>query len=223
MNAPAIRAATYDDLLQVPENLVAEIIHGQLITHPRPAPRHAWASSSLGGELVSPRDKGRGGPGGWWILDEPELHLGPHVLVPTLAGWRRERLPTLPEAAWFELTPDWICEVLSPSTARTVSSGAIPPGPSAFATIGHGSLAAALPCHAPCRWRLANSRRKQGSAITSLPTCCPRRRCANTSSATSSCRIRISTCCAPSVANAPAPYRSCPWTGGRQPSGSTVH
>jgi Uma2 family endonuclease len=115
-----------DDLLQVPENLVAGIIHGQLITHPRPAPRHAWASSSLGGELVSPRDKGRGGPGGWWILDEPELHLGPHVLVPTLAGWRRERLPTLPEAAWFELTPDWICEVLSPSTARTDRAEKLP-------------------------------------------------------------------------------------------------
>jgi len=118
MNEPAARAATYEDLLQVPENLVAEIIHGQLITHPRPAPRHAVASSSLGMELGGPFDKGRGGPGGWWILDEPELHLGPNVLVPDLAGWRRERLPTLPETAWFELPPDWICEVLSPSTAR---------------------------------------------------------------------------------------------------------
>jgi Uma2 family endonuclease len=126
MNAPAIRAATYDDLLQVPENLVAEIIHGQLITYPRPAPRNAWASSSLGGELVSPFDKGRGGPGGWWILDEPELHVGPHVLVPDLAGWRRERLPTLPETAWFELAPDWICEVLSPSTARTDRAQKLP-------------------------------------------------------------------------------------------------
>jgi Uma2 family endonuclease len=118
MSEPATRAATYEDLLQVPENRVAEIIHGQLVTHPRPAPRHARASSSLGGVLVNPFDLGRGGPGGWWILDEPEPHLGPHVLVPDLAGWRRERLPALPETAWFELAPDWICEVLSPSTAR---------------------------------------------------------------------------------------------------------
>jgi Uma2 family endonuclease len=118
MSEPATRAATYEDLLQVPENLVAEIIHGQLVTHPRPAPRHAVTSSSLGIEVGGPFDKGRGGPGGWWILDEPELHLGPQVLVPDLAGWRRERLPALPETAWFELAPDWVCEVLSPSTAR---------------------------------------------------------------------------------------------------------
>jgi Uma2 family endonuclease len=102
----------------VPENLVAQIIHGQLVTHPRPAPRHAVASSSLGIELGGPFDKGRGGPGGWWILDEPELHLGPQVLVPDLAGWRRERMAALPETAWFDLAPDWVCEVLSPATAR---------------------------------------------------------------------------------------------------------
>jgi Uma2 family endonuclease len=118
MSEPATRSATYEDLLQVPENLVAEIIHGQLVTHPRPAPRHAVASSSLGIEVGGPFDKGRSGPGGWWILDEPELHLGPHVLVPDLAGWRRERLPALPDTAWFELAPNWVCEVLSPSTAR---------------------------------------------------------------------------------------------------------
>jgi Uma2 family endonuclease len=61
---------------------------------------------------------GRGGPGGWWILDEPELHLDDDVLVPDLAGWRRTRLPTIPETAFFTLAPDWICEVLSPGTAR---------------------------------------------------------------------------------------------------------
>ena len=118
MSELATRGATYEDLLQVPSNLVAEIIHGQVVTHPRPAPRHAVASSALGIEIGGPFDKGRGGPGGWWIIDEPELHLGPHVLVPDLAGWRRERLPALPEAAWFELAPDWVCEVLSTSTAR---------------------------------------------------------------------------------------------------------
>lgn len=114
----AERRATYDDLMQVPPERVAEILAGRLVTHPRPAPKHAVASSSLGDELVGPFQKGRGGPGGWWILDEPELHLCADVLVPDIAGWRRGRMPTLPETAWFELSPDWICEVLSPSTAR---------------------------------------------------------------------------------------------------------
>jgi Uma2 family endonuclease len=111
------RAATYDDLLQVPNHLVAEILDGELYTSPRPAPRYARASSGLGGELHGPFDVGRGGPGGWYILDEPELHLGRDVVVPDLAGWRRERLPRLPEEAFFSLAPDWACEVISPSTA----------------------------------------------------------------------------------------------------------
>ena len=72
----------------------------------------------LGAELTGPFDRGRGGPGGWIILDEPELHLGPHVIVPDIAGWRRERMPTLPDTAYFETPPDWVCEVLSPSTQR---------------------------------------------------------------------------------------------------------
>lgn len=118
MTATAVKFATYADLFDLPENLVGEIIHGQLITHPRPAPRHALASSSMGDELISPFQKGRGGPGGWWILFEPELHLGPHILVPDLAGWRRERMPELPNIAYFSLPPDWVCEVLSPGTAR---------------------------------------------------------------------------------------------------------
>ncbi len=118
MGEPVIRPATYEDLEKVPANRVAEIIGGRLVTQPRPAPKHVRASSSLGDELMSPFDKGRGGPGGWWILDEPELHLGDHVLVPDLAGWRREKMPKLPETAYFETPPDWICEVISPSTAR---------------------------------------------------------------------------------------------------------
>src|SRR5690606_30130204 len=83
---------------------------------PRPAAIHAVAASVLGGELSGPFHRGRGGPGGWVILDEPELHLGGDVLVPDLAGWRRERMPEIPDAAGFELAPDWVCEVLSPST-----------------------------------------------------------------------------------------------------------
>lgn len=114
---PRARPVTYDDLIEVPDHLVAEIIDGHLHTTPRPAPRHADASSGLGGALRGPFDRGRGGPGGWRILDEPELHLGQDVLVPDLAGWRRERLPALPDEAYFSLAPDWVCEVLSPSTA----------------------------------------------------------------------------------------------------------
>ena len=94
--APAARA-TCQDVLDAPEHLVAEIIGGTLHTHPRPSPRHALASSRLGIEIGGPFDRGRGGPGGWWILDEPELHLGEEILVPDLAGWRRERMPELPD------------------------------------------------------------------------------------------------------------------------------
>lgn len=118
MAEPAARLARYDDLLALPENRVGEIVHGTLYSSPRPAPRHARASSSIGVSVGGSYDHGTGGPGGWWILDEPECHLGPHVLVPDLAGWRRERLPSLPDTAWFEQAPDWVCEVLSPSTAR---------------------------------------------------------------------------------------------------------
>jgi Uma2 family endonuclease len=110
--------ATYEDLLNVPEHQVAEILAGGLYTHPRPGPRHARAATALSGEIRGPHDRGRGGPGGWIILIEPELHLGSDVIVPDVAGWRRQRLPKLPDAAWFELVPDWACEVLSPSTAR---------------------------------------------------------------------------------------------------------
>ena len=112
------RRATYQDVLDAPAHLVAEIIDGTLHTHPRPAPAHTVASSVLGGELGPPFHRGHDGPGGWWILDEPELHLGEDVLVPDLAGWRRERMPELPGTAYFTLTPDWVCEVLSSSTRK---------------------------------------------------------------------------------------------------------
>jgi Uma2 family endonuclease len=100
----------------VPEHLVAEIIDGELYTSPRPAPRHALAASRLLGLLQGPFDLGRGGSGGWRILFEPELHLAADVVVPDVAAWRRERLPYLPDEAYFPLAPDWICEVQSPST-----------------------------------------------------------------------------------------------------------
>jgi len=115
--------ATYQDVLDAPAHQVAQIIEGTLHMHPRPAPRHLVAGSGLGANIGMPFGYGRGGPGGWWILDEPELHLGADVVVPDLAGWRRDRMPQVPAEAYFTLPPDWICEVLSPST-RTIDTGA---------------------------------------------------------------------------------------------------
>ena len=112
------RRATYQDVLDAPAHRVAEIVDGTLYTHPRPAMPHALVSSRLGGELTGPFDWGRGGPGGWWIIDEPELHLGEEFVVPDLAGWRRERMPDYPDTAYVSLAPDWVCEVVSPSTRR---------------------------------------------------------------------------------------------------------
>jgi len=102
----------------VPDHLVAEIVDGELYATPRPALRHALVGSSLGGVLVPPFQQGRGGPGGWWILDEPELHLASDILVPDLAGWRRERLSVIPDEPFLTLAPDWVAEILSPSTVR---------------------------------------------------------------------------------------------------------
>ena len=115
---PFDRPATYEDLVKLPDNLVAEIVDGELHASPKPAPAHVIAGSSIGALIANPYSFGRGGPGGWWILDEPELHLGPDVLVPDLAGWKRERMPQRPDTAYFPLAPDWVCEVLSPSTTR---------------------------------------------------------------------------------------------------------
>ncbi|MGK5088841.1 Uma2 family endonuclease [Bdellovibrionota bacterium FG-2] len=118
MNSTARKLATYNDLFTLPDNVVGEIIAGELIASPRPGPRHARASTSLGGALDGPFDRGHGGPGGWWILDEPELHLGQDVLVPDLAGWKREKLPNIPvNKAYFDVAPNWVCEVLSNRTA----------------------------------------------------------------------------------------------------------
>lgn len=109
----------WEALMDLPENTVGEILAGELHVSPRPAPRHANAASRLGfavGGEFDNDDDGSGDGGGWRILFEPELHLDGDILVPDLAGWRRERLPSLPDEAFFSLAPDWVCEVLSPST-----------------------------------------------------------------------------------------------------------
>lgn len=115
---PPRREATYADLEALPPNYVGEIIGGELYVSPRPSPRQGRATVRLIGAL-SPfdRDEGEAGPGGWVLLVEPELHLGGEVLVPDLAAWNRERMPEIPEQVGIELAPDWVCEVLSPSTA----------------------------------------------------------------------------------------------------------
>jgi Uma2 family endonuclease len=112
------RPARYEDLLAVPDEMVAEILAGDLHTTPRPAVPHALATTGLSGDLIGPFDRGRGGPGGWWILAEPELHLGADIVVPDLAGWRRTRLTEMPRGAFLDLSPDWVCETVSPSTER---------------------------------------------------------------------------------------------------------
>ena len=97
--------------------MVGEIVGGDLYASPRPASRHARAASVLGAAVGGPFDVDPHGPGGWWIVDEPELHFGSNILVPDLAGWRRERMPVFPDVPFFEFPPDWVCEVISPSTA----------------------------------------------------------------------------------------------------------
>jgi Uma2 family endonuclease len=118
MADPARRRAGYEDVLAVPPHRVAEVIDGTLYVQARPRIRHARSSSRLGDLLGGPFDRGAGGPGGWIILDEPELHLGPEpdILVPDLGGWRRESMPEMPDEAYITLAPDWVCEVLSEST-----------------------------------------------------------------------------------------------------------
>lgn len=120
MSEPAKKKAVYEDLYAIPENMVGEIIDGDLIVTPRPAIRHTHAASILGGELIPPYHFGRGnGPGGWVIYIEPELQFGDNTIVPDLAGWRIEHHAPLPADSLITIPPDWVCEILSPSTART--------------------------------------------------------------------------------------------------------
>jgi Uma2 family endonuclease len=112
------RRVTYQDVIDAPPHMVAEIASGRLHLHPRPAGRHSRAMWKLGARLDDPFDNGVGGPGGWYFLIEPELHLRDDVLVPNLAGWRRERVADFSDAAAIPVAPDWLCEILSPRTRR---------------------------------------------------------------------------------------------------------
>ena len=138
MGEPAKRRASYEDVLRAPANKIAEIIAGELLLSPQPGAPHAAAASALGEELGPPFKRGRGGPGWWIILDEPELHLADEVLVPDLAGWRRTTMPGMSNQAYFTIRPDWVCEVLSPSTERYDRVNKIPSY--ARAGVAHGWL-----------------------------------------------------------------------------------
>jgi Uma2 family endonuclease len=123
MSSTVNRKATYEDLMAVPEHKVAEILDGELFASPRPALPQAVAASAIGADILSNfQHSGGGRPGGWWIVFEPELHFGEDVLVPDVAGWRRSRLATVPAAPWLDLAPDWVCEVISPTT-ETIDRG----------------------------------------------------------------------------------------------------
>jgi Uma2 family endonuclease len=115
------RWRTFRDVIDaLPEHLTGQVIGGRLVVLPRPGPAHLNATGALREMLGRPFQRGRGGPGGWWLLSEPELSLGVDPdfdpVNPDLAGWRRERMPHLPTTAALALAPDWVCEVLSPST-----------------------------------------------------------------------------------------------------------
>lgn len=112
------RRATYADIEALPPHVVGEILAGNLVTHPRPAPPHSVTAAALGAALGPPYQFGVGGSGGWIFMTEPELHFGDDVVVPEIAGWRLERMPELPETAYIETSPDWACEVLSPRTEK---------------------------------------------------------------------------------------------------------
>jgi len=170
------KIGVHEEFLAVPDTKIAQVVAGELHVHPRPRASHAMVSSGLGGELVGPFQRGRGGgPGGWILLDEPELHLGGDILVPDLAGWRRTRMPELPDVAFFELAPDWICEVLSPSTAKLDRGKKL----SAYGREGVPSSGSSTPTRTP--WRsspaatTAATRSPPSTATTTSSTPSPSR------------------------------------------------
>jgi Uma2 family endonuclease len=119
MAEPARKKASYEDLYAIPENMTGEIVDGGLIVTPRPSKKHVYTASRLDKEIGPPYELGRNGPGGWIILVEPEIKLDENTVVPDLAGWKKERFPATEETNWISVAPDWVCEILSPSTFRT--------------------------------------------------------------------------------------------------------
>ncbi len=117
-----------EDVRRSPGHFVAEYLNGELAYRQRFSNRFVNAKSVIGMEIGFHfhGEGGAGGPGGWWILDEPELHLGNEVIVPDLAGWRSDRLGAIGDELSFSTAPDWVCEVLSPHSARMNSTQKLP-------------------------------------------------------------------------------------------------
>ncbi|MGA2936177.1 MAG: Uma2 family endonuclease [Syntrophobacteraceae bacterium] len=127
MSEPAKKKATYDDLFSIPDNMTGEIIAGELIVTPRPSRKHGYVAYSLGGRLTPSYQFGEGGgPGGWIFIAEPEIGFGEDILVPDVAAWKRARFPVDEGHNWISVSPAWICEVLSPRTARMDKTGKMP-------------------------------------------------------------------------------------------------
>ena len=126
MTSPGRKRATYQDVIDSPEHMIAEIVDGELYQTSRPGIPHTVAASRLIGLLDAPFSRGGGGPGGWMVLFEPELHLDDDILVPDVGGWRLERMPMVPQDAYFTLVPDWVCEVLSRSTGAIDRNAKLP-------------------------------------------------------------------------------------------------
>ena len=127
---PLRKRATYEDVLRAPANTTAEVLAGELHVLPRPRRAHLRSASGLGSFLFGAFHVGSGGPGGWTILFEPELHLGadPDIIVPDLGGWRAGRLIDRDDVdePFITVAPDWVCEVLSPGTQRVDRMKKIP-------------------------------------------------------------------------------------------------
>lgn len=127
MSEPAKKRASYQDLFNLPENMTGQIIDGELIVTPRPSRKHVFAATTLGSKVTTTYHFGEGGgPGGWIILIDPEIALGEDILVPDLAGWKEERFPEAEDHNWISVVPDWICEILSPHTAKTDKTEKMP-------------------------------------------------------------------------------------------------
>jgi Uma2 family endonuclease len=125
-SAASKNKTAYEKWMELSDDVVGEIIAGELHVSPRPAPKHSRASTKLSGVLDGPFDSGKGGPGGWTLLFEPEIHINSNIFVPDIGGWRRERLSKAPEEPFISIAPDWICEVLSPSTTTFDRSKKMP-------------------------------------------------------------------------------------------------
>ncbi len=126
MAEAAKKTATYDDLHNIPENSVGQLIDGELFVTPRPSRKHIYTASTLDMRIGTPFQFGEGGPGGWVILVEPEIALGDNILVPDLAGWKKEHFPVSEETNWISVVPAWVCEILSPGTIRTDKARKMP-------------------------------------------------------------------------------------------------